>query len=120
MKVETKLRIERGDVCVADKLDEAFNLVTGHELPEADQKPFGRIRGNDFGMEDAERAVAIVHSRSAQMLKQADTADVFKDPALQAIWAEGQRMAARLAVRKADEFMSALRDDVREATGSND
>ncbi|TPI18878.1 hypothetical protein [Mesorhizobium sp. B4-1-1] len=120
MRVETKLRIERGDLCVADRLDEAFNLVTGHELPEADQKPFGRIRGNDFGMMDAERAVAIVHSRSAQLLKQAETADVFKDTALQAVWADGQRMAARLAVRKADEFMSALRDDLREATGSND
>ncbi|MER8809272.1 hypothetical protein [Mesorhizobium australicum] len=114
MKIETKLRIERGDLCVVGRLDEAFNLA-GHELPDADQKPFGRIRGNDFGMEDAERTVARIHSRSAQMLKQAETVDVFKDPTIQAIWADGQRMAARLAVRKADEFMSALSEDVREA-----
>lgn len=114
MKVQTKISLESGDCCSVTKLEGAYNLIGGFELATADQKPFGRIRGNDFTMGDARRAVAIVHRRSAEMLTKADTAEVFKDPKLQAFWADAERSTARLAVRHADQFLDDLEDDLRE------
>lgn len=88
-------------------IEQAFNLIGGHELPDVEQVLLGRIRANDFTMEDAVKAVAIVQRRHDELMASSND-DVFRDAKLQALWADGVRSAAQLAARLAGKFLNVL------------
>lgn len=69
MKVQTKLYAQSHDRCRPEMLEDACSLIGKAELSEEDRKPFGRVCGNDFTIEDVEQAVAVVHRRSGEMLE---------------------------------------------------
>lgn len=117
MLLETRIRIEAHDMASVGKLEQAFNLVGGHALPEDDKKPFGRIRGNNFSFSDAQAAVAAIKKRTDDLLHEANSNEIFLDPQLQALWAEGVRGTAELATRLASEFMDDLREDMAAIAG---
>lgn len=115
MRIETRIRIERHDLASAAKLDQAYNMVGGHDFPEEVQKVFGRIRGNDFALADVRAAAAAIRARAVEMRARAESAEVFLDPKLQATWAEGVRASAALGERLLDEFVSDLDQDIASA-----
>lgn len=108
----TKIAVESHDMTLLSKMDQAYAMVGGYDLPLEDQKPFGRIRGNDFSLADAERAVAIIVRRAAEMRTKAANTQVFLDPNLQKTWAEGVLASASLGERLAAEFIDSLHEDL--------
>jgi hypothetical protein len=69
MQVLPKISIDKNEIISAEDLDEAFRLIDGNNLSEDKQRPFRRIRGNDFTMADVQRAVAIVRDTAATRAK---------------------------------------------------
>jgi len=114
MQIISKIRTQTGDRCIRDRIDEAFRLIGGYDLPDSAQKVFGRIRGNDFTLEDAWEAVAIVERKADENLSLDAEQRLFADDDHQEAWSNGQRSIAALARRKASEFIDGLLVDLDE------
>jgi len=129
MRTQLTIRLDIGDMADPRRLADAYNLVGGateqekaesrkrrdrsypHE--EHEHKPFGRIAGNDFTMEDVRQAVETIKRRRDNLIENLDD-PVFLSPNLQQTWADGVRANAEHAVRLAEEFMENLKEDLND------
>lgn len=120
MQKRLALKLDRSDLANIDNLMSAFNLVGadhGDKPWERDRKipnpfvSFGRIKGNDFTWEDAVDAVRIIHTRRDEIYERSFD-PVFLDQKMQDTFQTGVRMNADHAVRMAEAFLAALREDI--------
>jgi hypothetical protein len=107
VKVRQAITLDYCDRARISKVDEAWGMIGGHDLTDEGQRPFRRIRGNDFTMQDVDLARAIVIRVSSRPIP-----EIFTEPRLQDTWAEGQRSSMLLARRTMEEFLEDLREDL--------
>jgi hypothetical protein len=125
MQRKIMLRVESHDMARLDQIQQACNLV-GADHPPTDAvasrrgedpqeweriiKVFGRLRGNDFTLEDAIEAVAIIRRRRDELVNQAEP--VFDNPMQDKVWKDGIRANSNQAVRMAEQFLADLNEDI--------
>lgn len=119
MKVLEIIRLEAEDGASVQDLLDAKNMLGGHVgvWTDAELKPFGRIRANDFTMNDALDAFAVItqHAQKLRALKAEDcpfpdipgrtAASVSED------WVRGAHVTADIALQKASNFLIDLQRD---------
>ncbi|MGD9670235.1 MAG: hypothetical protein AB7U75_14555 [Hyphomicrobiaceae bacterium] len=112
MRIVEKVQLSSEDNAQVATLMKAYNLTGCHELPEDLQKPFGRIRGNDFSLEDARTAVHIVNMKAARLISEhADNPTLLPDPRTNAQFHQTVISSAEAAKRYAKQFLDALMED---------
>jgi len=113
LRTRLAISLQSEDRARISQIEDAIGLVDGRAVEDPDwHKPFGRLRGNDFTLEDAEAGVANILALADLRLK---SEAPFDDPSLAATWAEGRDQAARRASELAQSFLDALREDLVEA-----
>jgi hypothetical protein len=87
----------------------AFELIGGVTLPEAEQAVFTRIRDNAFSSADAHVAFNIVRRRRREMIAEAERgAPHHDDLEAQRRWSDAVKSAADLALHQAESFVADL------------
>jgi hypothetical protein len=115
MKVEIRIKLDPDDLTRPKDMDEAFRLIGGSTLPEEQQKPFARIRGNDFTIADVDLALAIVRTKAKELIESSRGECPF--PPIGngeniKSWEIGLKSTAQLATLKAERFARSLRDEL--------
>lgn len=112
MRTRLAIAIQPGDRARPNQLEDALGLVDGRALDDPDwHRPFGRIRGNDFTLEDAELAIANIRALAEVRMK---APAPFDDPETAKTWVTGRDQAARQAIELAEGFLEDLREDLVE------
>jgi len=130
MQTQTIITLSNCDLANVNHLLQAWNLVGGardgakkeakNNRPRdlsrdaLEAKLFGKIGANQFTFEDITTAVAIIRRRRDELLELCDGGQVFTDPKLHEVWANGVRANANHAVRMAEDFVENLREDLME------
>jgi hypothetical protein len=107
MRIRQAITLDFNDLARIERVEEAWLMIGGRDLPDEQQRPFRRIRGNDFTLEEALTAQAIIEVEAAKPIP-----IIFEDASLQATWATGQQQSKTLAVEQMRRFLDYLRDDL--------
>lgn len=110
MRVQTIFTIEPPDLARVMDIESGCSLVGGVDLPEGEQVPFRRIRGNAFSPEDVEAALSVIRSQLDRPVPEA-----FGDPHLQETFSGGVKFYRLLALRLATSFADAVVEAWEEA-----
>ena len=124
MRLRTILMFSNGDQHILNRMNEALNLVgyqhlyeesDGDKMPE-DLRSIRRLRGSSGDYADLARVEAYIVRRAAELNERADKDVIFPDPKVNAMFADGVRSTARLALRKWREFRDLIEEDLSETS----
>ena len=107
MRVRVSIQLDSDDEARVAVVEQVFQQIGGHSLPEDAQKMLGHFRANDFTMDDVDKLEALV----AQAAKEPIPV-VFADAKLQATWQAGYVQVRTLAVRDVRDFRERLDCDI--------
>ena len=113
MRLRIAIRLDPEDKARPDRLEEARGLVDGAGRDAAWNRPFGRIRGNDFTLADAEAAAANIQAAAEEIRRNAESP--FAQAGESAEWVRGLHLAADQAMRLAGDFLEDLLEDIEAA-----
>ena len=113
MKISTIISLESGDMARNDAIADVYAWIGGFRFSEADARPFGRVRGNAFTLDDIDEIEKLINREVGRPLEV-----VFSDAKVQAGHEEGMHAAKANAARRFAAFVSNLHEDLRAALPS--
>jgi hypothetical protein len=126
MKVQEMIMLESDEKHIIKDFEEALNLIGWHRERDIESGPnykdmtteqrqlhdeiksCRRIRSDQFSMEDVERASRYIKRKADELMQRANAGDVFTDPKIDAVFSDGVRSGAQLALRKLKSFRDYL------------